>query len=180
MKTRMILFAVLALSAFLTGCISYSVSPSDKSVNVNDDFSVDIELDNCLGPVEILGFTLGNCVDTGDVYGVAFDMNYDHTVLQLQGVDTSSSVLSDVSVTTGFRNSASENGKLVVGISKQGQVAGEEGRGIIATINFRAIAEGDTYLTFNDPHLLNSQGEFYIGWPLYMARLMEGFVSVAP
>ncbi len=182
MKSRMIFIAVILCSAFLMACIRYSVSPPDKTVNLNDTFSVDIKLNNCLGPVEILGVTMPweYCADTSDVYGVGFDLNYDDTIIEFQSVDISSSVLSGATVATGFRNSATENGNLVVGISKQGQVAGEEGKGIIATIEFQAIGAGDTDITFADPHLLNDQAESYVGWPFYWARLRKGSVEVSP
>jgi hypothetical protein len=164
---------------FLVGCVTYILSPSATQVQTNNTFTVDISLDHCLGPI----FFLPNkyiCTDTSDVYGVGFDLNYDPTVLRFQGIDVSQSVLQNVTAVTSFRNSKTENGKLVVAITKSGQVPGEQGQGKIATITFQAINSGSTSITFKDPYLLDSTGKVLVGWPFFGAGFHEASVSVTP
>ncbi len=100
--------------------------------------------------------------------------------LELVEVDVSSSVLSGATSHIGFRNSDAENGKLMVGVSKQGQTSSQQGDGVLAVVTFRAKQTGTTDLVLKAPHLVDSQGEFYVGWPTYQAGLHHGFVSVSP
>ncbi len=180
MKRLISIAAIVLASVIFSGCLSYRVSPSARQVNVNDEFTVDVVLDRCLGPFEIGGQEVKYCSDADDIYGMAFDLNYDPALLEVMDVDVSSGSLSGATVRTGFRNSASENGKLVVGISKQGQTPGEEAGGLIATVTFRAKASGSTDLVFDDPHVIDSQGRFYVGWPTFQAGLHSGTVFVDP
>jgi hypothetical protein len=180
MKKLSLISMLVLFSVFFSGCISYWIFPEDREVSANEEFTVDVVLDRCLGPFEVWGEEVSYCSDTSDVYGVAFDLNYDPALLEVMEVDVSKSVLSGATVRTGFRNSDVENGKLVVGISKQGQVSGETGEGLVATITFRAKAAGTTDLVFDDPHLIDSKGRFYVGWPTFQAGLHSGMVTVLP
>lgn len=155
----------------------YIIQPTNTTVAKDATFTVDIGLDHCVD------MNVGSrhhffCGDTSDVYGVAFDLDYDPAVIQFQSISVAGSVLSGTAAVTGFRNSGVENGKLVVGISKSGQVAGESGQGKVATITFKATAIGSTPITFKDPHLVNSAGKFLVGWPWYAATLQKANVTV--
>ena len=157
----------------------YTISPADTTVAKDASFDVDIGLDHCVD------INIGDqhhffCGDTSNVYGVAFDLNYDPAVLQFQQISLTWSVLSGTAAVTGFRNSAVDNGKLVVGISKSGQVAGESAQGKVATITFKALAAGSSQITFKDPHLVDSTGKFLVGWPFYGATLQKANVTVTP
>lgn len=180
MKKLISITAVMLISLLISGCLSYRVSPPSRQVNVDDVFTVDIVLDRCLGPFQIGGQEVKYCSDADDIYGMAFDLNYDPALLELVEVDVSSGALSGATVRTGFRNSASENGNLVIGISKQGQVPGEKAGGLIASVTFRAKASGTSDLVFDDPHIIDSLGRFYVGWPTYQAGLHSGTVFVDP
>lgn len=163
---------------FLSACIQYQLEPGEISVAQNNSFEVEVHLDNC---IEVPFFEVKiYCKDVSDIYGVGFDLNYDSNVIRFQGISLTGSVLSGATAVTGFRNSGTDNGKLVVGISKQGQVSGEPGAGKIATITFQAVSEGTTELNFADPHLVDSTGKFLVGWPWYWASLGKASVSVSP
>jgi len=168
----------LAGMLLLAGCVQYIASPSPINAHPNDTFTVSIALDHCIGPIPLVHSYI--CMDTSDVYGVGFDLQYDPAVIQFQSVDVSGSVLHSVAAKTGFRNSATDNGKLVVGVSKLGPVPGEEGQGLIATVTFKAVAPGATQINFADPHMVDSTGKFLIGWPWYAATLVPASVTVTP
>jgi len=162
--------------ALFAGCIKYEFDPAEISADKDDSFTVDIIVDHCWGSIYEYRF----CTATDDVYGVGFDLNYDPAVLEFQSISLSECVLSGATAVTGFRNSGADNGKLVVGISKSGQVGGEPGSGIMASITFKAKAAGQTELSFADPHLVDSAGQFYVGWPFYLATLNQASVTVNP
>lgn len=159
----------------LAGCIQYSVAPSETTVHPSDSFTVDIQIGHCL---QVLGKT--HCLDVGNYYGAGFDLNYDPEIIRFQNISVAGSVWSGTTAVTGFRNSSTDNGKLVVGISKQAQVAGQLTDGTIAIVTFQAIGAGSTRLDFADPHLVDNQGNILVGWPSYQAILQGSTVSVVP
>jgi len=161
----------------LASCVYYEVVPAQDSLAVGETVRVDIYLHHCRH-FNLFGKKVYRCKDTSDVYGAGFDLYYD--LLSYQQTDLSNSVLSGATAAVGFRNSSTENGKLVVGVSRQGQVAGEPGEGIIATIIFRANNSGTTELTLDDPYLVDSQGNFYVGWPLYWIGLRGASITINP
>lgn len=171
------IFIILGLG-FLTSCIQYNISPPSRTVQTNQTFTMDISIDSCLRiPVfKRRAF----CADTSDVYGVGFDLNYNSSIITYQGISLTGCVLSNVTSLTGFRNSSNDNGKLVVGVSKQGQVSGQSGQGKIATITFKALAQGNTTITVADPHLISSQGKSLLGRPFSWVRLGQASISVVP
>jgi len=179
MKKVSLIMAIIFCSACLSGCLSFWVFPGETEVMQNEEFTVEVGLDRCLGPFEVMGKKVEYCSDASDVYGAAFDLNYDPSVLELVDVDVSSGVLSGATSRIGFRNSDTENGKLVVGVSQEGQTSGQQGAGVLAVVTFRAKQSGTTDLVLKDPHLVDSNGEFYVGWPTYQAGLHHGFVTVA-
>jgi hypothetical protein len=170
------LFLGVLSFALFAGCIQYVVDPNSVTANADDTFVVDVVIDHCWGPL----YDHWYCTATDDVYGAGFDLNYDPAVLEYQSIDLTDCVISGATVLTGFRNSGTDNGKLVVGISKSGQVAGEPASGIMASITFKAKAAGTTELSFADPHLVDSTGKFYVGWPIYFASLHKATVTVNP
>ena len=178
MKNRKKLVSIFLSLLLFAGCVEYMITPGAVTVASNNNFTVDISLHHCIGPFPFTGWYF--CTDTSDVYGVGFDLNYDPSRISFQSIDAASGVLHDVTAVTGFRNSLTDNGKLVVAVTKSGQVSGEPGEGKVATITFRALSAGATDLTFVDPHLVDSQGKFLVGWPFYWAQLSEASVSITP
>ncbi len=176
MKRLRVLAAVVFLAG-LSGCVEYSFSPVAVTAAHNGTFVVDVMLSHC---VTIPYTDIRYCSDTSDVYGVAFDVNYNPAVVRFSSISVTGSVLSSVTATTGFRNSATDNGNLVVAVTKQGQVPGQQGEGKIASITFTAYDPGSCTLSFKDPHLVDSTGKFLVGWPAYGASLNTASVTVTP
>jgi len=178
MKKRMILAASMGW-LLLSGCIQYTLAPENSTVAKDGVVQVQVGLDHCLRLQ--VGKKMRNfCAGTNDVYGLGFDLNYDPVILEFQSLDLQGSALRNSTAITAFRNSTGDNGKLVVGISKIGPVSGELVQGLVATVIFKAKAEGSTELTFRDPQLLDSAGKYYVGWPFYNARLQKAQVTVTP
>ena len=180
MNRKVLTIAVMSLLLLSAqACVQYTVQPENVTVANGGTFSAQIGLDRCVGTT-IFGNPLNWCMDISDVYGMGFDLNYDSAVLGYQGIDISAGVIHGASVVTGYRNSVTDNGKLVVGISKSGQVAGESAQGSVARITLQAKSAGATTLTFKDPHLVDSTGKVMVGWPFYRATLRTATVTVIP
>lgn len=91
-----------------------------------------------------------------DLYGVAFDLWYDPTVISLQNIDNTLGFFSSARVIYSNRNSVP--GKLVVCLSLEGNAPGVTGKGNILTLTFRADAVGTTPITIHDIHIYDSFG----------------------
>ena len=152
---------LLTGSLLLFGCFSYNLNPDTKSVANTETFTVDVDFTHCF-VIPLLGRTV--CKDGVNFYGTGFDLNYDPAVIQFQSISVSGSAWSGTSAVTAFRNSGTDNGKLVVGISKQGQVAGDTAAGKIATVTFQAVGAGSTEISFGDQQLVDGSGNFLLGW----------------
>jgi hypothetical protein len=97
-----------------------------------------------------------------DLYGVAFDLRYPSTILQLvqanSGTFLGNATLQSVP--------GSGTGLLVVGLSKLGAVSGTTGSGVLMTLEFRAIAAGTGSFSFEQNSAINSTGQTVnnFGW----------------
>ncbi len=172
------LVMVLTTSLLMIGCFSYNLDPDTKSVANTQTFTVDVNFSHCL-VVPLLERTI--CKDGVNFYGTGFDLNYDPAKIHFQSISVSGSVWSGTSAVTAFRNSVTDNGKLVVGISKQGQVAGETADGKIATVTFQAVGAGSTDITFGDLQLVDGSGNFLLGWRNFaFVNANKSAVTVTP
>lgn len=84
----------------------------------------------------------------GGVYGVYFDLTYPAGVLSFDSA-TEGSLLSAGGTPTTFQVS-DQGGRLVVAVSRLGQVGGAGGSGTVVTLRFRATADGNGQLTFSN------------------------------
>ncbi|MFN7973542.1 MAG: cohesin domain-containing protein [Acidobacteriota bacterium] len=95
-----------------------------------------------------------------DLYGAAYTITYSPAVLNFVGADDAGTFLATGGVTVLF-NAALENGqegRLVVGISRAGQVSGVSGSGTLHNITFRGVAVGSTSLNFTSASAIDSNG----------------------
>jgi hypothetical protein len=90
-----------------------------------------------------------------DLYGVAFDLRYPSTLLQL--VQASSGPFLGNATLQSVPGSGS--GLLIVGLSKLGSVSGASGSGVLMTLEFRAIAAGQGSFTFEQNSAVSSGGQ---------------------
>jgi len=95
-----------------------------------------------------------------DLYGVAFDLRYPSTVLQLVQA-SSGTFLGNATLQSA---PGSGTGVLVVGLSKLGAASGTSGSGVLMTLEFRAIATGQGSFSFEQNSALNSSGQAPAGF----------------
>ncbi|HEY4480379.1 MAG TPA: cohesin domain-containing protein [Candidatus Paceibacterota bacterium] len=119
----------------LASAATLSVSPSSQSVNVGDTFTVTINLD-----------TQGSQVDGVDLRY----LNYNPALLQVQGNQITPGSLMPMTLANTVNSS---NGRITF---SQVALGGNKynGSGVLATVTFKAIAEGSANLTFS--HTSNS------------------------
>ena len=84
----------------------------------------------------------------GGVYGVYFDLTYPSGVLTFEGA-SEGALLGAGGTPTTFQV-ADRGGRLVVAVSRLGQVGGAGGSGTVVTLRFRATADGNGQLTFSN------------------------------
>jgi hypothetical protein len=90
-----------------------------------------------------------------DLYGVAFDLRYPSTILQLVQAN-SGTLLGNATLQASPGQSP---GTVIVGLSKLGAVSGTSGSGVLMTLEFRAIATGQGAFTFEQNSAINSSGQ---------------------
>jgi len=90
-----------------------------------------------------------------DLYGVAFDLHYPSTVLQLVQA-SSGTFLGNATLQSAPGSGA---GVLIVGLSKLGAASGTSGSGVLMTLEFRAIATGQGSFSFEQNSAINSSGQ---------------------
>jgi len=97
-----------------------------------------------------------------DLYGLAFDLRYPSTILQLVQA-SSGAFLGNATLESA---PGSGTGVLIVGLSKLGAVSGTNGSGVLMTLEFRAIATGTGSFTFEKNSAVNSSGQTItnFGW----------------
>jgi general secretion pathway protein D len=95
-----------------------------------------------------------------DLYGVAFDLRYPSTILQL--VQASSGPFLGNATLQSVPGSGT--GVLIVGLSKLGAAAGTSGSGVLMTLEFRAIAAGQGSFTFEQNSAVNPAGQPITGF----------------
>lgn len=88
-----------------------------------------------------------------DLYGLAFDLRYPGTLLQLVRT-TQGPFLSGGTV-----QSSQGPGLLILGLSRLGAVEGATGSGVLLTLEFRATAAGEGSFTFEQNSAVNSGGQ---------------------
>jgi len=90
-----------------------------------------------------------------DVYGAGFDLVYDGDVVEFVGWAPGS--LLEVGGGTPIYNVSPQAGKLVVGVSRTGPVAGVTGTRKLIILTFRVLEAGTSPASFSGGFLLDSQ-----------------------
>jgi hypothetical protein len=83
-----------------------------------------------------------------NLYGVAFNVTYPNQALQFVGATEGNFLNAAGSVATTFQSTESPAGTIVVGVSRLGAVAGSTGSGVLATLRFNAVANGNGSMSF--------------------------------
>ena len=138
----------------VNACYYLKAVPEADSIQVGDTVGIKVRLASAKIPL------FGRLVSrpAKDVYGVGFELDYDPAVLNFVEAQDSGGI-ANADIMTAFRNSASENGQLVVGISKSGQEPGDDSPFELVRIVFQAVGTGTADITIRDDNLVNSEGE---------------------
>ena len=139
---------------FANACYYIEASSEKTDIQVGDTVGVNVWV------VERVFNVWGKQIRRGaeDIYGVAFELGYDPAILNFVEAQNLGG-LANSDVMTAFRNSTTDNGQLVIGISKSGQEQGNETPMGLVRIVFQAISSGTAEITIRDDHLINSKGE---------------------
>jgi hypothetical protein len=122
----------------VTSTAALFVSPSSISVNVNQTFQVAI-----------------NVSGASDIYGWEFKLGYNNSLLELVSI-TEGSFLSSSRDTYFVPKNMGTDGYMLAGCTSLRNVAGVDGNGTIAKVEFRAKAPGSSILDLYDTKLVNS------------------------
>ncbi len=105
-----------------------------------------------------------------DLYGVAFDITYPSS-LRYDSASEGTWLSASGSVATSFQV-APQTGRLVIGLSRLGDLGGATGDGTLLTLRFGAATAGNGALEFVGPRAYNS------GSVAYTAQWIGGSVAV--
>jgi hypothetical protein len=143
------IYLVLCISSFTepvsmseysaqTRSVTVAVSPPSITANVNQGFSIDVDVSNVL-----------------DLYGWEFKLGWNASILAEVSVNEGSFLNSSGNTFfTYYLNTTDEH--LVVDCTLEGQVPGISGNGTLATIVFYAMNAGQTALSLYDIVLYDS------------------------
>jgi hypothetical protein len=92
------------------------------------------------------------------VYGIAFDLQYPTSVLQLDSVREEPFLSAGGSVQTALQVAESPAGNLVVGHTRLGPAPGVGGSGTMLTLTFRVLAAGTGALRFTGNEVFDAAG----------------------
>lgn len=109
-----------------------------------------------------------------DVYGQCFDMIYDTAKMTFANVVeiNQGGGLPFSYYTQNYRNG--DPGRLVVCVSKEGQVGGSNGYGELVRISFNGVGSGSTTINFSDQYLVHSTGN------QGSIKMSSAVISIAP
>lgn len=93
-----------------------------------------------------------------EIYGVAFDLTYPSELLRFDAA-AEGTFLGAGGVGTSVQVVQSEPGRLVVGATRLGEVAGTGGSGVLLTLRFTAVAPGGGPFRFLQNRAFDSAGE---------------------
>jgi general secretion pathway protein D len=119
--------------------VTFTVVPGDSSQGVGGTFQVSVMLGNA-----------------HDVYSVPLQMQFNPAVLQLVNVDSGNFLGSDgQAISIVHRDDG--NGVVAISTGRPPSVAGVSGQGVLCTLTFKAIAQGDSPLNLIKVGAVNSK-----------------------
>ncbi len=144
---------VVTAAAAAANDTAISITASKEVLTVNEEFFVYVNA----------GFVT-------DLYGASFGLEYDSTKIQVKDSDLSDTTIQPTYAQGDFFDSAAsnllvgfENGdydKLLVGISKTGQVVGNDGNGNLLRITFKALdTTSSTILCFDSTSMITDSSD---------------------
>ncbi len=166
----LIAFVILSV-LFLTSCVALNDDDSEDDMT----YYIIFESDNASPPPKSFYMVLSGTADDlftlsihvndiQDLYGTAFTISWDPTLLLFLDA-AEGSFLSNGGYQTSFLASLEENypGRLIVGYTRLGQEPGANGSGLICTLSFKALREGESSVIFINADAFNSTGSVITG-----------------
>lgn len=171
-KIEVLLLIVFVVSfVFLPGCVVFNDDGSDNNSVLFITFTPDseeippqsfyLELANIAEDI----FTINILVkDINDLYGTAFTLTFDPSMLLFLDA-AEGGFLKSGGYSTSFMASPEQNypGRLIIGYTRLGNAPGVSGSGLICTITFKVIREGETALRFDNANAVDSRGNYIEG-----------------
>jgi hypothetical protein len=100
-----------------------------------------------------------------DLYGVAFDLAYPAALLAFQGATEGTFLGTPGGGETSLQVAEAGAGRLVVGLSRLGDVDGASGSGTLLTLRFAASASGSQPLSFSQNAAYDAAGQLQaVSW----------------
>jgi hypothetical protein len=132
--------------------LAADMTPDEPNPGSDD---VSVETVGTSGNLVTVAFTV---TDTSDVFGAAFDVVFDPSMIEFAGWSPGR-LLEHSGETAAYQVSSAVAGTVVVGASRQGSATGSTASGTerLVELTFRSIAAGASGLTFRNSVLLNSQ-----------------------
>ncbi|MDD5772852.1 MAG: secretin N-terminal domain-containing protein [bacterium] len=109
------------------------INPQFKDVIVNEEFSLEVSVNNI-----------------SDLFAVPFYLIYDPKLLQFISAKEGPFLGQDGNSTTFLFSNDINRGRVIVGLTRLGQVKGVNGSGTIMIINFKALAAGNASIGFDN------------------------------
>jgi len=124
-----------------SGSVSLAIEPANRNVHVNDTFTVDV----AIGAVENLG-------------GFEFTLTYDSNLIQFNEASLDDSFLASTGRTFSATGPTQGNGTVTYGAFSLGANLGPSGDGVIATLTFTALTNGQSPIEFTDAQVTDIIG----------------------
>lgn len=161
---------ILVVCLCMSACTLFDDDDDDDTGNGGSQFTAGF-VPQTTGPEALSVYTLqysaeGATVTVGvyaqdlaDAYGLSFTLVWNPLLFQYMSA-AEGSFLSTGGTATTFLTSLEngQQGRLVVGISRLGQVAGATGSGLVCTVTFQAVGTGETGLSYEQAFVLDSLG----------------------
>lgn len=119
----------------LAGAQSISLTPSAKTVEINGEFTLSVRVE-----------------DVTTLFGISLELQYDGALLEVKDVTLGDLLGQDV-----IFFDMPGDGSISVAISRKAGADGVTGSGVIASITFKAKAEGQTRVSFREETLTLNQ-----------------------
>ncbi len=119
---------------------SLSISPKQIEVKVGQEVSITIQIR-----------------EAKDLFGAPFYLLYDPDLLEVVKVSEGDFLKKDEKKTAFLHKVDKQKGRIIVGLSRLGNIIGVNGRGTLVSITFKAIRAGRAALSFQKVDFKNSR-----------------------
>ncbi|MEW6089104.1 MAG: secretin N-terminal domain-containing protein [bacterium] len=109
------------------------INPQTKDAKINEEFSLEIMVNNI-----------------SDLFAVPFYITYNPKVLQFVSAKEGSFLGQDGNTTTFLFSNDVNRGRVIVGLTRLGQVKGVSGSGLLMSVNFKASGTGESLIGFDN------------------------------